>query len=295
MGKVIDKYIEENRDFVTASKLKTFIKSPEQFFLQYIKEVEPLDKREKKHFILGEALDDLISYGENTFYKKYYFDEGLLKADLEEKLFNMWVETKGLKVDEMKEVYYGDTSTKIRLTAWDKEVVLWCYNELKRQPLFNINWWYTAQQTFTCKYKNLKLKWTLDRYKKDEIRDTKSTADINKFIWTWKDLGYDVSMSFYWILVWKATGDKSKLLLDVVQKTFPHPSRIYEIPQGDIVQTVETTIIPALDTLDAMLTAWNETKDENVWKVKTEFQKIATCDLFPIMETAIQEEIEILQ
>jgi hypothetical protein len=75
-------------------------------------------------------------------------------------------------------------------------------------------------------------------------------------------------MSFYWVLKWKATGEKSRLLLDVVQKTFPHPSRIYEIPQGEILNVVEQTIIPALDTLDAMMTAYNETKDESIWKVK---------------------------
>ena len=255
-----------------------------------------LKEKEETHFKLWTAIDDFISYGENEFYKKYWIDEGLKKPELEEKLFNMWVDTTGLKVDDMKAQLYWDTESKTRLTAWEGQTVLGCVNELQRQKLFEKDGGYNCQQTYIWKYKSLQLKWTLDRDRKEEIRDTKSCANINKFIWEWKDLGYDVSMSFYWVLKWKATGEKSRLLLDVVQKTFPHPSRIYEIPQGEILNVVEQTIIPALDTLDAMMTAYNETKDESIWKVKqSDFWKLASCDLYPVMDTTIQEEIELLQ
>lgn len=54
-------YIERNRGYVTASKLKTFIKSPEAYYLEYIKEV-PLEREDSNAFILGTAFDDHLSY-----------------------------------------------------------------------------------------------------------------------------------------------------------------------------------------------------------------------------------------
>jgi len=43
------------------------------------------------------------------------------------------------------------------------------------------------------------------------------------------------------------------------------------------------------------MTAYNETKDENVWKVKTPFTQQIDCDFYSLMETTIQKEVEILQ
>lgn len=296
----MDKYIEENRGYITASKLKEFMKSPEHFFLKYIKEVPSLKEKEENHLKIGTAIDDFISYWENAFYKKYFIDEWLNMSEMKERLLKMWQDEellKWLKKCDFEELLYWDRSKKIRLTAWDWETILWCVNELQRQTLFNKDGWYDCQKTFVWQYKSLKLKWTLDRYKTGEIRDTKSTANITKFIWEWKEsLWYDVSMAFYWILTHKATGDKPRLFFDVVQKTFPFPSRIYEIPQWDILWIIENTIVPALDTLDALMKAREETKDESIWKVRqSDFNKLASCDMFPIMESAIQEEVEILQ
>lgn len=298
----MDKYIEENRWYITASKLKDFIKSPEFFYLKYIKEVPALREKEEKHFTIGTAIDDFISYWETIFYQKYFIDEWLKKQDLEERLALLHEPEiyKWLKVDELKELLYWDISKKIKLTAWDGETVLWCVNELQRQKLFKKDGWYTCQKTYIGKYKGLKLKGTLDRdilWENSEIRDTKSCASINSFIWDWKEkLWYDVSMTFYWILKKVATGEKSKLYFDVVQKTFPYPSRIFEIPEWIIEETLDQTIIPALDTLDAVMKAWEETWDESVWKVKqSDLKKLSSCDLYPIMETTIQDDIEILQ
>jgi len=293
----MDKYIEENRWYITASKLKCFIKSPEDFFLKYIKEVPPLQNKEKKYFTLWTAIDDYISYWETEFHKKYYIDQWLRVDEMKERLIAMWVDWGSMKKPELEDLLYWDRLSKIKLTTWDSETVMWCIKELERQPLFNKDWSYECQKTYIWQYKSLKLKWTLDRDKKEEIRDTKSTKSINSFMWEWKDkLWYDVSMSFYWVLKWKATGEKSKLFFDVVQKTFPYPSRIFEIPQTDILTTVDQTIKPALDALDAIMIAYNETWDESLWKVRQkDFSKLATCDMYPIMESAIQAEVEILQ
>lgn len=290
-----DNYIRENFWYITASKLKCFIQSPEQFFLKYIKELPELQEKEKRHFIIWTAIDDYISYWENEFNKKYFIDECLLKWELEERLNAIGIDPKWLKVDDMKSVIYWDITSKIRLTAWEWIMINWIIKEFNRQTLFDKLWWYENQKTYIWQYKSLKLKWTLDRTKENEIRDTKSTSDIKKFMWERRDLWYDVSMAFYWVLKNKATGEKSRLIFDVAQKTFPYPSRVFEIPQGEILTIIENTIIPALDTLDSMMIAWEKTKDESIWEVKTDFAKLSTCDFYPIMKTAIQTEVEYLQ
>jgi hypothetical protein len=45
-----------------------------------------------------------------------------------------------------------------------------------------------------------------------------------------------------------------------------------------------------------MMKAYEETKDESIWKVRqSDFNKLASCDMYPIMESAIQVEVETLQ
>lgn len=292
-----NKYIEENRGFITASKLKTFLKSPEEFYLLYIKEEKPPYEKEKKAFKIWTALDDYLSYWKKAFEEKYFFDEWLLKAQLVERLETDWVDCKWLKVDELKRLYYWDVSNKIKLSDQEYQDILWMINELKRQPIFDINWKYENQKTFIWKYKNLQLKGTLDRFWVDTIRDYKTTGDICKFIWDWESkLKYDISMSFYWILVSCATGQKPELILDVVQSSAPYPFRSYKIPKDKIWQVVNQTIIPALDTLDRMMTAWELTKDESIWKVKTkDFYELAKDEIYPLMSTTIQTDFDTLQ
>ena len=297
MEKFVDKYIEENRGFITASKLKEFIKSPEQFFLKYIKEIPPLKSGAKKHFVLWTAIDDLISYWETKFFQKYYIDHWLRVDEMKERVLAMWIDPKWMTKPSLESALYWDRDWKIKLTVWDWETVMWCVKELQRQPLFDANWEYECQKTYIWQYKSLKLKWTLDHDKPEMIRDTKSTASLNSFFWDWRDkLWYDVSMSFYWVLKWKATGNKSRLIFDTVQKTFPYPSRIFEIPPEQILQVVDQTIIPALDALDAIMIAYEKTWNDDLWKVRQQdFKKLSDCDMYPIMESAIQENVELLQ
>jgi hypothetical protein len=68
------------------------------------------------------------------------------------------------------------------------------------------------------------------------------------------------------------------------------------MPKEKILQVIEQTIKPMLDTLDAMMTARELTKDESIWKVKTkDFYEIAKDEMYPLLQTAIQTEFEYLQ
>lgn len=113
-AKQSDGYVIANRGFITASKLKDFMKSPEYFFRKYILEQE-IEGEEKTCFLLGTAVDDLISYGLEKFEKKYFIDEGLLKGDLEALAIKKGIPLEAKEtVATLKEKIYG--SDKIRLT-----------------------------------------------------------------------------------------------------------------------------------------------------------------------------------
>lgn len=75
--------------------------------MKYIKEVPPLKEGEKDSLKMGTALDDLISYGEEEFYKKYYVDTGMKVAELRAKCDELGIEHKGLLKDDIVDILSG--------------------------------------------------------------------------------------------------------------------------------------------------------------------------------------------
>lgn len=309
-----DGYIIANRGFITASKLKDFMKSPEYFFRKYILE-QAIEGEEKTCFKLGTAIDDFISYGEEKFFEKYFIDEGLLKWDLEALAIK-----KGIPLDAketvatLKEkIYWSD---KIRLTPWEGQTVTRVLKEFNRQKLFDSAGIYETQKTFSGQFKSIKLRGTLDRFRiiqenkeKGEImihiRDTKTTGNIRKFKFqAVEELWYDTSMSFYnllAILELKRQYENqdlkvsAKLTLDVCQTTGQYPSRFVHLPPELVDGKIKTTIIPALETLNTMVEFWEKHKDPEVWLVKTPYEDTLDLDLYGEMETTIQEEFDWLE
>ena len=159
-----DKYITENRWFITSSKLKVFIKNPEEYKLKYIDEIES-GNEESTPLIIWQALDHLLSYWEELFFKKYEI-----------------LEPRKRRVEN---------SDRIQITNWNWEMILNMLKEIKRQPLSDFEWKYEPQQEVIAKYKDLKLKWTIDRFDLENkiIRDWKTTQSISKFRWQieWED------------------------------------------------------------------------------------------------------------
>lgn len=66
----IDPYVEKTFGYMTNSKLKAFMACPYSYKLVFEDKI-PLDRKLKKYFKLGSAFDDLISFGEEAFFKKY--------------------------------------------------------------------------------------------------------------------------------------------------------------------------------------------------------------------------------
>ena len=302
-----DSYIIWNRGYITASKLKDYMKSPEFYFRKYILE-QTIDAPEKKCFKMGTAIDDLISYGKEKFDKKYFIDPGLLKWDLESLAIKKGIPLEAKEtVVTLKEKIFN-CSEKIRLTAWEGETVTKLMKEFSRQKLFDLDGGYEVQKTFYWTYQDLELKGTLDRFKiiKEEngtiyiiIRDTKTTGNIIKFRFQAVDeLGYDTSMSFYNLLAILDLKREKKnpdlkvdtiLTLDVCQTTGAYPSRFVKLPPELVEGKIDKTIKPALASLNAHMKIWNTKKDYNIWLVETPLEITKDLDLYGEMDTTIQQ------
>lgn len=244
-------YIQQNSWFLTASKLKCFIRNPEEYKLKYIDEIE-LDGDDKRCFVLGNAFDTLMSYGKERFDEKFYIDNGLVVDELKEKLVQRWEdpkEVKAMKLPELRALYYDDES-KVRLTPAEGRDVVGMYREAMRQPILDLGWDYTKQHLIESTYDWLPIRGTLDRFDLERwiIRDWKTTGRIDNFAYDMENtFDYILSMAFYYVLAYAKYGKECDVYLDVLSKQSPYTSVVYKLDKNRLLEKVENTIIPALD------------------------------------------------
>lgn len=252
-------YLDKNRGFITASKLKYFLTFwPEAYYYKFVKEMV-LEDSEKDYYLVWTAFDDLVSYGEDFFFDKYYIDEGLLKDDLIQRCEELGLNT-SWKVEDLRARLYGE---KIKLTKLQGEQVFGMYNEIKRQPLVAFDdKSYQAQVDIECEFEWLKLKWTLDRLslEKKMIRDWKTSGQFQNFEYNLETtFDYILSMAFYYVLVKVNYETDCDVVLDVLGKTKPYPYMWYMLDKPRLLSSLETKIIPGLRAL-------KECYDSNEWK-----------------------------
>lgn len=242
-------YLDKNRWFVTASKLKYFLTyGPEAYYYKFVKEVI-LEDEEKDYFTVWTAFDDLVSYWEDYRWEKYYIDKWLLKEDLIAKCEEQWLNTKW-SVAELKERLY---SWRIRLTQLQGDQVLWMYREAKRQPLVDLwNPLYLHQKDIECEFEWMKLKGTLDRLNLEEkmIRDRKTSGQFQNFEYAIETtFDYILSMAFYFILVKVNYKIDCNVILDVFGKNKPYPYMWYRLDKARLLSSIQNKIIPGLRAL----------------------------------------------
>lgn len=263
-------YIQENDWYITASKLKCFLRNPQEYYLKYIKKIE-IEEEDKRCFVVWSAFDDLVSYWEEYFLEKYYIDEWLLVDDLKTKLTEKhwetidWKEISKMKLPELRYYHYNLTTDKIRLTEKEWKDIMGMYREIKRQPLADYgNENYESQKVIVCNYKNLKLKGKLDRFdlKGKTIRDWKTTWRFDNFEYDMEEtFDYVMSMAFYFVLAKIEYWIDCDVILDVVHKNAPYQFVAYRLDKQTLLQKTVSKIKP---WLEALIKAYEEDKWEAI-------------------------------
>lgn len=251
-------YIQSNRWFVTASKLKTFLRNPEEYKLQYIDEIELENEEEKRHFVIWTAFDDLVSYGKDFFLDKYAITEKYLKGELVEKAVAKWEIDKKIiskwNMSQLRQYLFPNRDeSKIILTPAEGRDIMGMYEEVCRQPIADIGAeTYQKQFKVECEYKWLKLRWTLDRVDLERwlIRDRKTSWRIDHFEYDMENtFDYVMSMAFYYILVKVKHEKECDVILDVIGKKAPYIFIGYKIEKKRLLEKAISKIIPWLEAL----------------------------------------------
>jgi len=253
-----DTYIEKNDWYITASKLKCFLKNPQEYYFKYVKKID-IGDNDKRCFVVWTAVDDLLSYGEKFFLGKHYIDDWYVVTELKTKITEKyweninWIKIKDMKLPELRYHFYDLENERIRLTPKEWENVMGMYREIKRQPLADFwNENYVAQKVIECNYKSLKLRGTLDRFSAEDllIRDWKTTGRFDSFEYDMDEtFDYVMSMAFYFILAKIEYWVECDVILDVVHKNAPYQFVAYKLWKQQLLQKAVNKIKPWLEAL----------------------------------------------
>lgn len=263
-----DNYLEKNRGFITASKIKLFLDSPEMYKAVYVDEVDTSNIKIPETIEDGKMVDEYLLSPE-VFHQNYFLPEGkMLKADYITALMDAGIgfdpkET----VEQLKTKLVGD---KTVVTPAKTDMLKGILNEVSRQPLWS---WkpgdkeYQHQVDLVMEYRGEKIKGTLDRLYLDEekgeaiIRDLKTSSSLwyNTYAKTTqfvKDLSttdpfhYKLQMAMYVKLIQSTypTINKIKVIIDAVATKDPY---YYEAIEYDIDELVAywSQIESVLDTM----------------------------------------------
>src|SRR3990167_3113412 len=161
-------YEERNLRFITSSKLKAYEECPFAAKLRHV-DREQIEEDDEDYFLLGRAVDDYLTYGEEAFNKKYEFV-----------------------------ARRSDKSDKIQMTFSHKKIVEEAIAEWARQPMFpkklkkvNILW---LENGYPCKAE-------LDNLE-EGIGDAKLVANVLEF----EPEKYLFQMAFYHYAVLRRFG-----------------------------------------------------------------------------------------
>lgn len=242
----MDSYVEKNRNYITSHKLKDFVEDQWTFFLKYIQEaVPPYQERnpdwdkENPAFIVGQAVDDVLTFGWEYFNENYAIVSK--KVNVNESILKAEDDLARIKDKSCKTALKNMTKIKtLRSMVGKKQITLElfrtvkeCVHEAKSQTLFYNDKYKKAELIYTFAGLSIPLKGELDFLSDDKkvIRDLKTCADIEKFhpdVYIWQ-------MAFYHWLVEELYGIQAEVFLDVIEKpTGARPfsrSRCYQISQ----------------------------------------------------------------
>lgn len=172
-------YVEENRGYITASKLKMFSKCPLLFKLLYLDEIEIPEENEERYYVLWTAFHYLMEKWEEKFLEKYHIADSYLVADFKRMLLERKQDLSEeerekekkrlgkLQIPQLRAERYGkkreEESQKIRLTPKEWEDLLGMYAEAKQQPIRDMGGRYDYEKRMKFQYQDLRLSFKPDR------------------------------------------------------------------------------------------------------------------------------------
>lgn len=290
----MDWYILKNKGYITASKLKVFIRNPEEFKLRYIDEIV-LEWEDKRCFVVGNAFDTLLSYGKDKFDEEYFIDDGLIVDELKQKLIERWenpAEVKSMKLPELRGMRYLEWD-KMRITPAEWRDILGMYREVMRQPIMDIWGSYEKQCLIESTYDGLAIRGTLDRFDLERwlIRDWKTSGRIDNFAYDMENtFDYVLSMAFYYVLAYAKYGKECDVYLDVLSKQAPYTSLVYKLDKQKLLEKTEQVIIPALEFYKECLAS--NTRPSVHWVTRQPLDRFAIMksEYYHLMDSAICNE-----
>lgn len=250
-----DNYIEKNRGFITASKIKLFLDSPELYKAVYVDEVDTSNIKTPEAIEDGKMIDEYL-LSSDLFHQNYFLPQGkMLKADYVAALESAGIEFDPKEtVEQLKEKLLGD---KTVITPAKADMLVGIRKELKRQPLWA---WkpgdkeYLHQVDLTMDYRGEQIKGTLDRLYLDEenktavIRDLKTSGSLwyNTYSHTTqfvKDLTtndpfhYRLQMAMYVKLIQVNYPEinKIKVIIDAVSTKDPYYYEAIEYDTNELI------------------------------------------------------------
>jgi hypothetical protein len=211
------------------------------------------------YFIMWQALDDLVTHWMDYFNVKYQI----------------------LEPRERKTAW-----DKIQLNNSDGTKLLTMYDEIKRQPLFELTWEYSKQHEIIATFKDRKIKWKLDRYSKNNslIRDLKTTANIQALEYDikWDDkYWYIYQWAFYALLAYISDKVECDFILDIVEKTDVPKYLWIRIP-FDYLKNYFPIIKTDLDEFIFVQESWDYTDDNRQYALQSEY--------YPHLSASIQKD-----
>lgn len=290
----MDNYIEENRGFITSSKLKTYLDNKEAYKKIYIDEIDTEGLvPESKALERWQMVDQFILSPEE-FEENYAFKPGKgYKADLVKACNERGIPTKGDTVKDLEAKLYGN---KTVITPGDEEMLFGIKRELKRQPIFDWDGEYDHQKELIAEYQWLKLRSKLDRFSEEKklIRDLKTTKDMsyssyNECSWFEDQLihndkyRYWFQLAFYWVQVKVRYWVECDGIIDAIQPTGNYAFESYRYSSKTLKSIAGMFIFPALDQLI------EDTKN-NDFTPTGERGKLLDSRYYPFLDSAVQKE-----
>lgn len=294
-------YVEDNRGYITASKIKLFMKSKEAYKKVYVDEVDTSFLKESKSLENGTIVDSYILTPEQ-FAQDYAILEGTKKDDLIRQCLeqNIPVE-KSDKVEDLKAKLVGNKQV---LTDWEVDMVKGIEAELKRQPLFDFFGKTENQKEIIVEYKGFKLKAKMDRLdlENKKIRDLKTSKDIEYrpmidmsqmeySLIISDEYQYGFQLSFYAVLCYIQYGEWFDGILDCVKTSGNYAYEAYFYHKDTLKRIASSILFPVLDELIACHQNWDFGEDEE----RNSRGELLNERYYPILDSAIQKEFRVIE